>query len=605
MKFVGLTDGYGIVAEKLSKKLCLSKIDMTVRFTERDEMTVGVKDGEGYIRCGKKHHFARLLGLLCCHVGEGDFEICEKSYFETLSCMMDVSSGAPLTVESIYEYLDTLALNGYNQVLFYVEDMYEIEENPYFGYLRGRYTYGELKAIDDYAFELGIEMVACMQTLGHLASYLVWPEAAHLRENNMVLLPDSDRTYEFIERMIVNSTRAFRSRRIHIGCDEAHGVGRGNYLKNHPLTPQIDVFIDHVNRVCEICKRHGLKPMLWHDMIFALSSASYSNYDRRVIISDRMKNELDPELEIVMWHYGQVPGCEEFMIDKFREMGKDIIFAGASCIWKGPLPDNYFSSKVTEISLRICKEKGIREVCVTVWAYDSKIYQMGYLDVCRYGELAYNGGAESLRERFEFITGISYDAMMRMSDINDLYNTPEAIADPGYDKCSRGNRYYLCDLTVNVMERDMLETPRSSYYRSAAEYLQPFAEKAVGTSLDYFYSYAYEIFALMAVKCEIIENLGPAYSRGDRETLRKILNQELPEYLTHLESLSLAHGAHKDRYLKAYGGEKYDIFYGSRKERAKVVMRRLRGYLDGALDSLQELEGERLKYNGGPIFPIR
>ena len=229
---------------------------------------------------------------------------------------------------------------------------------------------------------------------------------------------------------------------------------------------------------------------------------------------------------------------------------------------------------------------------------------MGYLDICRYGELAYNDSTDKLRERFEFITGISYDAMMRMSDINDLYNTPEVIANPEYDKCSRGNRYYLCDLTVNVMERDMLENPRDSYYRSAAEYLQPFAERAAGTSLDYFYSYAYEIFALMTAKCEIIEKLGPAYRKGDLATLREILDKALPEYLTHLESLSLAHGTHKDRYLKAYGGKKYDIFYGSRKERARVVMRRLRGYLDGTINLLQELDGERLEYKGGPIFPI-
>lgn len=28
-------------------------------------MTVGFKTGKGYIKCEKKHHFARLLGLFC------------------------------------------------------------------------------------------------------------------------------------------------------------------------------------------------------------------------------------------------------------------------------------------------------------------------------------------------------------------------------------------------------------------------------------------------------------------------------------------------------------------------------------------------------------
>lgn len=39
-----------------------------------------------------------------------------------------------------------------------------------------KYTERELREIDDYAFALGIEVIACIQTLGHLGQMLQWPK---------------------------------------------------------------------------------------------------------------------------------------------------------------------------------------------------------------------------------------------------------------------------------------------------------------------------------------------------------------------------------------------------------------------------------------------
>lgn len=43
----------------------------------------------------------------------------------------------------------------------YTEDTYKIDGEPFFGYLRGGYTQEHLKEIDDYAFNLGIEVIPC------------------------------------------------------------------------------------------------------------------------------------------------------------------------------------------------------------------------------------------------------------------------------------------------------------------------------------------------------------------------------------------------------------------------------------------------------------
>ncbi len=89
--------------------------------------------------------------------------------------------------------LRTLALLGYNMLQLYTEDTYEIDGEPFFGYMRGGYSHAELREIDDYAHQFGIEVVPCIQTLGHLGQMLQWPRYLGLRDTAEVLLQSGQR----------------------------------------------------------------------------------------------------------------------------------------------------------------------------------------------------------------------------------------------------------------------------------------------------------------------------------------------------------------------------------------------------------------------------
>ena len=65
--------------------------------------------------------------------------------------MLDCSRNAVMKPEKVKEFIDILAKIGYNALELYMEDTYEIEGEPYFGYLRGGYTARELREIDAYA----------------------------------------------------------------------------------------------------------------------------------------------------------------------------------------------------------------------------------------------------------------------------------------------------------------------------------------------------------------------------------------------------------------------------------------------------------------------
>ena len=65
--------------------------------------------------------------------------------FKTLGVMVDMSRNSVMSVEGLKRYLPLLKKMGYNCVMLYTEDTYKVDGEPYFGYMRGRYTKDEMK----------------------------------------------------------------------------------------------------------------------------------------------------------------------------------------------------------------------------------------------------------------------------------------------------------------------------------------------------------------------------------------------------------------------------------------------------------------------------
>ena len=89
----------------------------------------------------------------------------EEPQFDRNGLFFDVSQGnAVMNLDTIKEVLTRMSIMGLNWFLPYMEDSYKVTNEPFFGYMRGKYTYEDLKALDDYAFALGIEVIPCIQT---------------------------------------------------------------------------------------------------------------------------------------------------------------------------------------------------------------------------------------------------------------------------------------------------------------------------------------------------------------------------------------------------------------------------------------------------------
>ena len=216
---------------------------------------------------------ARGYMLLAKAIAEGKnaLEIIQKPAFKTVGPMLDMSRGGVMTVSSVKKYLEYTAALGMNMLMLYTEDTYELPGYPFFGYQRGRYSLEELGQIDDYAWELGIEIIPCIQTFGHMEQYLRYPFNAEIKDSDSVLMAGEEKTYELIRACIATMRKTFRSDRIHIGCDETRGLGLGQYLNRNGYRDRFTVFNEHLHKVTDICREFGYRPMMWSDMYFSLA----------------------------------------------------------------------------------------------------------------------------------------------------------------------------------------------------------------------------------------------------------------------------------------------------------------------------------------------
>ena len=102
--------------------------------------------------------------------------------------MIDCSRNAVLKVSAVKQIINALQRMGYNALELYTEDTFEVRDEPYFGYLRGRYTGAEIREMDEYAKARGIELIPCIQTLAHFTNPVKLPRFNEITDINDILL---------------------------------------------------------------------------------------------------------------------------------------------------------------------------------------------------------------------------------------------------------------------------------------------------------------------------------------------------------------------------------------------------------------------------------
>ena len=69
---------------------------------------------------------------------------------KTFCAMIDCSRNGVMQVNQVKRFMDYIQPMGYNAIMLYTEDTFEVENEPFFGYLRGAYTQDEIRSIVEY-----------------------------------------------------------------------------------------------------------------------------------------------------------------------------------------------------------------------------------------------------------------------------------------------------------------------------------------------------------------------------------------------------------------------------------------------------------------------
>ena len=220
--------------------------------------------------------------------------------FDTLGLMIDMSRNSVMSIEGLKRFIPLLKKMGYNMLMLYTEDTYEVDGEPYFGYMRGKYTKAEMKEIDAFAESYGITVIPCIQTLAHLEALVRWK--TYPTDGGCVMMVDDPRTYELIDHMFATLSECFKSRKIHVGMDEAWLLGRGKHLDKYGYEPSFDIVNRHLKKVKEIAKKYDYEIMIWSDMLFRSWNNGEYNV-RQTVVPDEMVKKYDPDIIPVYWSY--------------------------------------------------------------------------------------------------------------------------------------------------------------------------------------------------------------------------------------------------------------------------------------------------------------
>ena len=526
---------------------------------------------------------ARALGALL-----SGTESAETLPFDTFGIMLDASRNGVMTVEHFKKWLRRLALMGYNMAMLYTEDTYKLPDEPYFGYMRGAYSFAELREIDDYAASLGIEMVACFQTLGHMEQILKWigvyPEAT---DTARVMNVGEEATYGLIAKMLDFWSEVFRSRRVHIGMDETHDLGRGRFLDKYGYTNGFELFNRHLTRVKALCDERELSPMIWSDMYFRLGNADQNYYDLNSNIPADVRAKIPEDVTLVYWDYyhSDYQFYHDF-IKLHQELNRPVALGSGVWTWSKMWYDHNKTKASVEPGIRACRDTGVKEVFFTMWGDDGAYcaFDSAFTGLAFAAEVAYGDSSESAAAaRYSAICGGDYAASVLAGDLD--------ISSGDEDRpfiCSR----LLWDDPVmgmvwncyNIIRKDFDQSIIAVYDGICAG----LADKRDGDGCADL-NHPYLIAETVARKLRFRRELLRLYRSGDRGGIAE-LAAEIPGIIECYTAVADSFRAMWLSTFKTYGLEVIQIRNAGQIARWNELTRRMLEYSAGACQNIPELD---------------
>lgn len=545
----------------------------------------------------------RGLFLLIAHQDEEAFCIEENCCFDDFGAMIDMSRNAVMNIESVKRLLVKMALLGYESIQLYTEDTLKVAEEEYMGYGRGAYECKEIKEIDTFAMQFGIEVIPCIECLAHLNQLCIYTRYSMMMDCNDILMVGAPRTYEFIENIFKTIATNFSSRKVNVGMDEASMLGRGGYLEKNGYRPRAELMAEHMEKVNEIAKKYGFEMSMWSDMFYGLMFK-----ENRTEKEEEILNGLPKDVRLIYWDYGtnDYDVCATRM-DNHLRITDNVGFAGGSWKWWGLVPNNQYGILTQEIAIRACKEKGIKNYLLTCWGDNGAeasnfavmpcffaTARMSYVRTIE-GKTCENDWAKLTKEEqmayekeFYAFTHMSWEDFMKIECINRLN------LDPSVEPFNNANKYFFYNDPLKGMFDSLAKPEYKEIYAQHAKTLAQVKERSGE------YAYLFEAIEKMAEVLSIKTYLGveirQAYEAKDNEALTNIAKEVIPQLI---EKIDVFYDAFMKQWHidnKSFGFDVQCIRIGGVKQRLVYAQKQLLNFVNGEITKIDELEEPSLPF---------
>ncbi len=520
-----------------------------------------------------------------------NYTITEKKQFEDVIFFVDCSRNAVINVETIKKLMRIAAMVGYNAFMIYTEDTYEVIDEPVFGYLRGRYSIAEMKEIDAYGKEIGMEVIPQIQVLAHLNSLKRWyKEYQDHFDCEDILLVGDERIYTLIDNMFKTLAQCYSTRRVHIGMDEAHLVGRGEYLDLNGYQPSYEILLKHLQRVSEIGEKYGFSLMMWGDMFLKLAAKinQTKNVSNIYTIPQEVKEKIPKNVSICHWQYG-IPINEEGvrvyekLFEAFEGATQKVGYAAASFKWNGFVPCNNYSMTAHNLGVKMAKKYNMSYIINTTWGDNgAEASPFAILPaMATFAMKTRDGDIESVKKEFLVLTGYTLEDYLKLDWANNCCGK--------YLDYANINKYHLFnDVFSGMFDCYVTEEEKESF---------AIVEQALAAMKKGKYQYVFDtvecLCRVLVNKYDIGVRLRKAYQANDRTTMFEIVDT-LGVIVEDIAKLLDTFRVQWMTDNKTYGFDVQEYRIGGLKERVSSCRNRLKAYLDGEIASIPELEIELL-----------
>ncbi|WP_407333358.1 family 20 glycosylhydrolase [Enterovibrio sp. 27052020O] len=238
-------------------------------------------------------HYADLHGIRYAHLAinqliennaviREDIVIEDWPDFPTRSVLLDISRDRVPTMTSLKRLVDYFSALRFNQLQLYTEHTFAYRKHETVWADYSPMTAQEIKEIDCYCQQLGIELVANQACFGHMEKWLNHPDYEHLAEQTsgffdqrgdfrpgaFGLNPISTQTETFVDELLDELLPNFSSDTININFDETMDLGAGASKSACEIFGKGKVYLEYLNKVIALAKSKGKRCQMFSDMLF-------------------------------------------------------------------------------------------------------------------------------------------------------------------------------------------------------------------------------------------------------------------------------------------------------------------------------------------------